>query len=52
VDSGNNVGAFATGSFAPPKKPKPRCTVKKVKRGHKTVKICVARRHAQKKKHR
>ena len=53
VDPGNNVGAYATGSFVPPK-PKAKCVVKKIKNGKKTVKKCVVPKHKAaktKKKH-
>ena len=41
IDQGGNVGQFATGSFVPPK-PKPKCVIKKIKRGNKLVKQCVS----------
>jgi hypothetical protein len=40
VDNRGNFGPYAAGSFVPPK-PKAKCVKKKVKRGHKTVKVCV-----------
>jgi hypothetical protein len=46
LDNRYNVGPWATGSFVPPR---PACTVKKVKRGKHTVKVCVAKK--KKKKH-
>jgi hypothetical protein len=42
VDTKGNVGPYATGSFVPPK---PKCVVKKVKKGKKTVKVCVVSKH-------
>jgi hypothetical protein len=42
VDNKGNVGPYATGSFVPPK---PKCVEKKVKKGKKTVKECVAPKH-------
>lgn len=51
VDKLGNVGPYATGAFVPPKA-KAKCTAKKVKKGKKTVKECVApkRKKAAKKK--
>jgi hypothetical protein len=51
VDQGGNVGPFTAGSFVPPR-PKPRCVVKRFKKGKKTVKRCVVPKHHAKKKHR
>ena len=48
VDGRGNVGSYSTGRFVPPK-PKPKCTVKKVKQGKRTVKKCVVSKHTKKK---
>jgi hypothetical protein len=48
IDQGDNTGPFTTGKFVAPKS-KPKCTVKKVKRKGKTVKVCVASTHKKKK---
>jgi hypothetical protein len=51
ADPEGNIGPYATGSFVPPK-PKAKCVVKKVKKGKKTVKVCVVVKAAKKaKKH-
>jgi hypothetical protein len=47
VDNKGNVGPYATGRFVPPK---PKCVVKKVKKGKKTVKKCVPPKHKPAKK--
>ncbi len=49
VDNRSNVGPYATGVFVAPK-PKPKCVVKKVKKGKKTVKECVVVKKTTKKK--
>jgi hypothetical protein len=49
VDGKGNVGPYATGRFVPPKS---KCVVRKVKRKHKTVKVCVAVKHKASKKKR
>jgi hypothetical protein len=42
IDNRGNVGPYATGSFVAPKA---KCVTKKVKRGHKTVRVCVKKKH-------
>ncbi len=44
VDSHGNLGPPVSGTFVPPKA-KAKCVVKKVKKGKKTVKVCVATKH-------
>jgi hypothetical protein len=48
LDSHDNLGAWVTGAFVPPKA-KAKCTVKKVKKGKKTVKECIVVKPAKKK---
>jgi hypothetical protein len=47
VDGKGNVGSYSTGRFVPPR-PKPKCVVKKVKRGKRTLKACVVVKHPKK----
>jgi hypothetical protein len=51
IDQGDNLGPYATGTFVAPKPAKAKCTVKKVKKGKKTVKECVVVKKKAKKHH-
>jgi hypothetical protein len=44
IDNRGNVGPYAEGRFVAPR-PRPHCTVKRVRRGRRIVKVCVVPKH-------